>query len=101
MGASLDESYRWCESIARSQAGNFYPAFRVLPGDQRRAMCALYAYMRIADDCGDGEGSIESKTAKLDAWRAGLHGAIAGQFTHPSQEALADTVGRYAIPVKY
>jgi phytoene synthase len=101
MGASLDESYRWCESVARSQAGNFYPAFRVLPRDQRLAMCALYAYMRIADDCGDEEGSIESKTTRLDAWRAGLHGAVAGRFTHPSHEALADTVRRCAIPLEY
>jgi len=101
MGASLDESYRWCESVARTQAGNFYPAFRVLPGDQRRAMCALYAFLRIADDCGDEEGTIEAKTAKLDSWRAGLFEAIAGRFPHPSHEALADTVHRYGIPVQY
>ena len=101
MGASLDESYRWCEAVARKQAGNFYPAFRILPRDQRLAMCALYAFMRIADDCGDEEGSLAEKTARLDAWRVGLHEAIAGRFSHPSQEALADTVARYAIPVRY
>jgi phytoene synthase len=101
MSASLDESYRWCESVARTNAGNFYPAFRILPRDQRRAMCALYAFMRIADDCGDEEGTLAEKTARLDAWRAGLHDAIAGRFAHPSHEALADTVRTYAIPVRY
>jgi phytoene/squalene synthetase len=37
------QSYAYCERVARTQAANFYPAFRVLPRPQRRAMCALYA----------------------------------------------------------
>ena len=101
MGASLDESYRWCESVARTQAGNFYPAFRLLPRDQRRAMCALYAFLRIADDCGDESGTIFEKTVRLAAWRAGLHDCIAGRFTHASHQAVADTIERYSIPVHY
>ena len=51
---SLSASYAWCERLARRQAGNFYHAFRLLPAAQRRAMCALYAFMRVSDDLTDG-----------------------------------------------
>jgi phytoene synthase len=101
MDASLADSFRYCESLARREAGNFYPAFRILPREQRRAMCALYAYMRIADDCGDDEGSLEQKTERLNAWRAGLHAALRGDFVHPVHPALAHIVERYRIPPEY
>lgn len=97
MDAALADSFRYCEELARREAGNFYPAFRILPGDQRRAMCALYAYMRIADDCGDEPGAIETKVARLDEWRGGLHAALRGEFRHPAFPALAQIVERYDI----
>src|SRR5207245_5393809 len=43
----LAASYAYCERLARREAANFYPAFRVLPRPQRRAMCALYAFLRV------------------------------------------------------
>src|SRR4051812_41222160 len=60
-------SYAWCERLARRAAGNFYHAFRILPADQRRAMCALYAFMRITDDLGDGDAPTEIRRAALGA----------------------------------
>ena len=98
---SLDDSYRYCEAVAKREAGNFYPAFRVLPRAQRLAMCALYAFMRIADDYGDADEPVDIRRRNLDAWRAGLHAALRGASAHPSHEALADIVERYRIPVEY
>jgi len=98
---SLEQSHLFCEAVARREAANFYPAFRILPKPQRRAMCALYTFMRIADDCGDEEGPLERKQHNLDAWRRGLHAALAGAFDHASHEALADTIKTYNIPVQY
>ena len=43
MTPTLAESYTYCQQITRREAGNFYPAFRILPKDQRLSMCALYA----------------------------------------------------------
>ena len=62
-------SYAWCERLARAQAGNFYHAFRLLPADQRRAMSALYSFMRVADDLADGAGAPEEKRVSLEDWR--------------------------------
>src|SRR5437773_2311738 len=101
MLASLLRSYRYCEDLTRREAGNFYPAFLVLPRPQRLAMCALYTFMRIADDLSDEPGAIEVKRANLVAWRNGLARACHGDFSHLAHEALAHTIHKYAIPRAY
>ncbi len=98
---SLSHSYRYCETLTRREAGNFYPAFRLLPRAQRLSMCALYAFMRIADDLSDEPGAIDAKRAALARWRAGLDDALRGCFAHPAHEALADTVRKHGIPDDY
>lgn len=101
MHSFLADSYAFCERLARRQAGNFYPAFWLLPRDQRWAMCALYAFLRIADDLGDGADSVPAKRAQLTAWRHGLGQCLAGQYHHPLHAALHHTVVRYGIPGEY
>lgn len=101
MNAELARSYRACEKLTRREAGNFYPAFLLLPTPQRRSMCALYAFMRIADDLSDEPMPIEVKRNKLADWRSGLRLALAGQYQHASHPALHDTVSKYGIPPKY
>ena len=62
-------------TIAQREAKNFYYAFRVLPQHKSDAMCAVYAFMRRADDIADDESlSIaerrEVMSAWVEAWRA-------------------------------
>jgi phytoene synthase len=83
--------------MARRAAANFYHAFRLLPADQRRAMCALYAFMRVADDLADNPGSSEAKRAALDDWRRQLGDALDGVHHHPLHAALHRTVERYGL----
>jgi phytoene synthase len=97
----LARSYAYCERLARREAGNFYHAFRLLPHRQRRAMCALYAFMRVADDLSDGPGDAESRRGPLDDWRRQLHRALQGEYTHPLHPAFHDTVARHGIPTEY
>ena len=73
------ESYAWCERLARREAGNFYLAFRILPREQRRAMCALYAYMRITDDIADAAGPSASNAFNWPDWGEQLHAALDGK----------------------
>jgi phytoene synthase len=94
-------SFAYCESLARRQAANFYPGFRVLPGPQRSAMCALYAYMRLTDDLSDESGPVAAKRAALASWRQQLDRALSGQYAHRIHAALHRTVQRYAIPFQY
>ena len=101
MHSSLARSYRYCETVARREAGNFYPAFWVLPRRQRLAMCALYTFLRIADDLSDEPGTVALKRQNLRDWRHGLDAALRGEFRHPSHEALHHTVHKHAIPRGY
>ena len=48
------QAYARCEAITREQAANFYYGIRLLSGERRRAMCAVYAFARRIDDIGDG-----------------------------------------------
>jgi phytoene synthase len=101
MSPTLAESYAYCERLARREAGNFYPAFRLLPRPQRLAMCALYAFMRVADDLSDGPEPVPEKRVLLDDWRRQLHLALAGTCTHRLHPALQHTVRTYGIPSQY
>src|SRR5262249_41566990 len=101
MTPALAASYAYCERLARRQAANFYHAFRVLPWPQRRAMCALYAFLRVADDLTDGPGIPAEKQAALSAWRSGFQQAMAGDYSHPLHAALHHTVRIHAIPGAY
>ena len=99
--ARLSASYAWCERLARRQAGNFYHAFRLLPTPPRRAMCALYAFMRVADDLTDSGQSVAEKRLALTQWRQQLDAALAGVYYHPLYPAFHHTVEQYCIPRRY
>jgi phytoene synthase len=94
----LRASFAACHEITAAANSSFPVAFRLLSPAKRRAMDALYAYMRVTDDLADEPGESEQKRAKLTAWRTGLSAALAGTFTHPIHPALADTVSRFGIP---
>ena len=101
MNAALARSYRYCEDVASREAGNFYPAFLLLPPPKRRSMCALYTFMRIADDLSDEPAPTAHKRQRLAAWRTSLREALAGRCSHGSHLALRDTVERYRVPPRY
>jgi phytoene synthase len=87
-----------CHEITRGANSSFPVAFRLLAPARRRAMDALYAYMRVTDDIADEPARPDEKRRKLAAWRAGLAAALAGAWSHPIHPALVETVHRYAIP---
>lgn len=101
MTHSLADSYRYCEQIARREAGNFYHAFRVLPRAQRQAMCALYAFLRLTDDLGDSHEPVDKKREGLAAWRRQFDSALAGVYTHCLHAAIRDTITTNRIPKQY
>lgn len=98
---TVQESYTWCEGVARSQAKNFYYSFLLLSKPQRQAMCAIYAFMRYCDDLSDDEG-IPDRPAAIARWRSDLESALAGRAEdHAVWPAFIDAVTRYKIPHQY
>jgi phytoene synthase len=102
MNVELARSYAACQQLARQAQSNFYGAFGLLPRPKRLAMCALYAYLRRADDLGDSPESADARRPSLARLRGALLAAVAkGTFADEYFPALADTIARFRIPVEY
>jgi phytoene synthase len=106
---STADAYQYCRELARREAKNFYWAFRVLPRPKSDAMCAVYAFMRRADDIADDESkSIAARRVAMDSWlqswrasrtSSGSAGADSGGGAEtPIFVALGDTQRSFAIP---
>jgi phytoene synthase len=94
----LNAAYAICRRTARREAKNFYYAFRVLPKAKSDAMCAIYAFMRRADDISDDESvSIPERREIMASWL----GAWRQSAVEPSLDAVfvavRDTQRRFQI----
>ena len=98
---TVEESYAWSTRVARSQAKNFYYSFLLLSKARRRAMCAIYAFMRYCDDLSDDDG-IADRAAAIAKWEEDLRAALGGGAPdHPLWPAFTDSVARFQIPHEY
>lgn len=84
-----------CDAITKAHSRTFYAATRLLPAAKRRAVRALYAFCRVADDIVDEPG--EEREARLRAWGAAGTGE-GGADGDPVLRAWAATREAYAIP---
>ncbi len=98
---TVAQAYAVCRGIARRQAKNFYFAFLALPAQKRNAICAVYAFMRHADDISDDESLPKvERRARLATWMAEWHrDASSGGSTDPVFLALNDARLRFRIPL--
>lgn len=98
---TLDEAYAVCRAIAKREAKNFYYAFLALPPARKNAICAIYAFMRRADDLADDESlSRDERRRRLDAWLTAWREASQGGTTaDPVFVAVRDATARFAIPL--
>lgn len=99
MSLSVEQAYAVCRKIARREAKNFYYAFVALPKAKRNAICAVYAFMRHADDLSDDETkSREERRSNLDMWLDAWRRAAHGDATvDPVFIALRDAQSRFHI----
>jgi phytoene synthase len=98
---TLEAAYASCRAIARREAKNFYYAFVALPKPKRNAICAIYAFMRQADDLADDESvPMDERRGRLDAWIAAWRAVSAGaETTDAVFLAVRDATVRYRIPL--
>jgi len=97
----LDAAYAACRAIARREAKNFYYAFVALPMPRRNAICAIYAFMRQADDLSDDESlSREERRRRIELWLADWRGVChGGDSSDLVFVAVRDTIERFDIPL--
>jgi phytoene synthase len=97
---TLDEAYAVCRAIAKREAKNFYYAFVALPEPRRNAICAIYAFMRQADDLADDESlSRDERRRRLEQWQTAWRMVSeGGESSDPIFVAVDDATRRFAIP---
>ncbi|HEY0308826.1 MAG TPA: phytoene/squalene synthase family protein [Acidobacteriaceae bacterium] len=99
---TIELAYVACRVIARREAKNFYYAFLALPKHKSDAMCAVYAFMRRADDLSDDESlTLDARRVAMAAWLNAWREARSGGATDdPVFIALNDTQRRFGISDK-
>lgn len=87
MTAALAQStaIRYCETVTRTEARNFWYGIRLLPATKRRLLASVYAMARRIDDVADGDLPLVAKRAALAAIAASLETIESG----PSDPVLA------------
>ena len=96
MDRRLKAAYRACARFTRREAGNFYVGFLTLPRRKRRAVCAVYAFCREADDIADGAAPLLEKRERLRTLRERLLQAPEQPSTERDR-ALGDAIRRFGI----
>ena len=99
MTSELTAAYAVCRAIAKREAKNFYYGFLALPAHKRDAMCAVYAFMRRADDISDDESfTLDERRATMAKWNASWRGAAAIETQDaPVFLAVRDVQQRYGV----
>lgn len=96
--AQLAEAHRHCAAIVRRSGSSFAAAFWLLDRPQRRAIHAIYAFCRLADDIADDPALRGDRAALLARWRRELDAACDGTSRHLVGIALGDAIARFALP---
>ena len=99
----MERAYAECRAIAKREAKNFYYSFVALPEPRRNAICAIYAFMRKADDLSDDE-SISARRAPRAGWmrgsRTGTRLPAGRRPTNPVFVRGARRDARFNIPLQ-
>lgn len=95
---TLDQAYRRCNDLTRQHSKSFYMASGLLPAEKRRAVRALYAFCRVADDIVDGPSA--NAGAELNRWQK-MTLSSHPLNSEPVAVAWADARREFGIPRLY
>ena len=104
---TIAEADAFCRNVAHRYGANFSVGFRFLPAPKRRAVYAVYAFCRWADDIADEEiegapadpqATIRLRMQRLDEWQRELDACYAGSPSHPITVALGEALRHFQIP---
>jgi squalene synthase HpnC len=101
----IERAYSACARLARDHYENFPVASMLVPKRMRRAVAAVYAFARRADDFADEPGYGDAERLRLlDDWHQRLLRAEAGSTPSESMNdlifvAVADAMRAHQLPV--
>ncbi len=104
-------SHQVTETITQKSRSNFAASFFFLNSDKKRAIQAVYAFSRLADDAVDESASSSEAKEKLSYWQEVLNEIYGSPSPEPSPSRgegessviyeLDWTIKRFSIPKKY
>jgi 15-cis-phytoene synthase len=92
----LTDAYALARDITRDASNSFYLSTLLLPRPKRRAIQALYGFLRTTDNIVDNSGPGATLVA-LESWRARSRRPADAQ-DHPVLLAWADMRDRHGVP---
>jgi phytoene synthase len=98
--AELDACYRTCRDIVKFHSKTFYLSSLFLSPEKKRAVWAVYAFCRTADEIIDRIAPARERLEAIDAWERQLTAAYHGLTTDPIFSAFADSAQRFGIPIQ-
>ena len=100
LSAQLRQDYAFCEKIIKASSKSFYTAFSQLPKEKARAVYAIYAFCRLADDTVDSDDPLAEKIKNLQKLEEQLKAFDKGHTPdEPMWRALRDVFTRYKMDV--
>ena len=97
----LEEDFKYCEAIIKKHSKSFYYAFSGLPTEKSRAVYAIYAFCRIADDSVDENSTSASRRAALTQLKDELDLFKQGkELSHPLWRALRHVFNRFEMDIE-
>jgi 15-cis-phytoene synthase len=100
-GVRLAACYRACGEIARVHSKTFYLSSLFLSPAKRRAVWAVYAFCRTADDVVDRIAPAGERLDAIATWERKLVAAYDGRPNdEPIFVAFADAAARFGIPIE-
>ncbi len=95
----LRAAYQTCREITRIASKTFFLASLFLSPEKRRAVWAVYAFCRTADDLVDRTSPAGDRLALIEELERKLVAAASGHATEPIFIAYADAAQRFSIPL--
>ena len=98
---SIRASHLACRRLSRNARSNFPATFVLLSPDKRKAMYALYAFMRHSDDLADSPAATVDAAIALRNWRQALVASLDNKQSNAPSATTAlqsDAVGAAILP---
>ena len=95
--AELARARQHVEDIVRASGTSFFWAMRVLPGEKRKAMFAVYAFCRVVDDIADEPNPLDVKKRELARWRTEIANLYSGRPEDPVAVALTEPIVHFGL----
>ncbi|MBM6613280.1 phytoene/squalene synthase family protein [Desemzia sp. RIT804] len=97
----LNEDYLYCEEVIKKHSRSFYYAFSQLPEEKAKAIYAIYAFCRRADDTVDMAPNAEQQRKNLDQLERELVLFEAGKpLDDPVWCALTDVFQHFPMDIE-